>query len=366
MTTLLICLVVFALIMQIIVLKHGLDKVTYKLDISERLVECDQVFSITTIVENRKLLPVLFLRLNELYPQSINLKTDGTTIRTRRMVGLATDSIVVSQSMYLLSNQRLKRTLEASFPSRGIQTFKDASFTGGDLLGMKEKSITAPSRYTMIVLPKRIESPELQETFGNFLGDMSVRRFILEDPVLTLSFREYTGREPMKDISWPRSMRDGKLMVKQYDYTMELSATVILNTAFISKDAEYAESNFEAFERALSLTRGVCEYLEQKKIPYNFQTNAIAAGISDAWSSTTDGLGRLHLMSILEGLGAATSFSSKSFSQLMESSINRAESGRAHILITTGIDAERSSIVRKAENMIGSKMFVIDSSQEVS
>ena len=212
----------------------------------------------------------------------------------------------------------------------------------------------------MIVLPKRLPAPELMNTFGNFLGDMSVRRFILEDPVLTLSFREYTGREPMKDISWPRSMRDGKLMVKQYDYTMELSATVILHTRF------EGDFNEEAFERALSITRGVCEQLEQKKIPYNFRTNVISSGISSSWTSTRDGMGRLHLMSILEGLGCASPHTSATFESLIESVAIKAEAARAHILVTVGMDGDRSATIRRAENIIGSKMFVIDTSEEVS
>ena len=45
------------------------------------------------------------------------------------------------------------------------------------------------------------------DVLSGFLGDVSVRRFIYEDPVLTTGFREYTGREPMKHISWTQSAR---------------------------------------------------------------------------------------------------------------------------------------------------------------
>ena len=366
MIALFLCLVITAGLLQALILRHGLDKVSYTLDISERFVECDQKFDVTAVIENRKLLPVLFLRLDEYYPKPIDIDTDNSPISVSESNALMPDSVKLSQTMYLLSNQRIRRTLSVSFPNRGVKTFRDAVLTGGDLFGTREDSKTAPLRHTVIVLPKRLDAPELEDTFGNFLGDMSVRRYILEDPVLTLSFREYTGREPMKDISWPRSLRDGKLMVKQYDYTMELSATVILNVAPVSGDPEDEEQNLAALERALSLARGVCEYLEHKKVSYNFQTNAIAAGISGAWASGGDGLGRGHLMSILQGLGAATAFASKPFSRLMEDAINRAESGRAHILITTGMDGERASLVRQAEGRIGSKIFLIDAYQEVS
>lgn len=356
---LLLFIIILAVIMQSIVLNHGLDNVTYNMSTSERIVECDQIFTINTVLENRKLLPVMFLRIIENYPITVSVNNCGLSIKHRKNASISMESTEVSQTLYMLPNQRLTRTIEASFPSRGIQIFRYATLTSGDLLGLKERSKKIDFRHYMIVLPKKLETPDFQEMFGNFLGDMSVRRFILEDPVLTLSFRDYTGREPMKDISWSRSLREGRLMVKQYDYTMELSATVILNTEFFGSFDE------DTFERTLSITRGVCEYLDQKKTSYNFRANTVSSGISADWTSSSDGLGKLHLMSILEGLGCATQYTSRSFTSLMESAVNRAETARTHILISVDMSAERYNIIKKSENIIGSKIYVIDVSKEV-
>ncbi len=355
-----VCLIAFAALAQIIVLRYGLKNITYDMHTSYRLVECGQVFTITTVVENRKLLPVLFLRLSESFPESIELKTDGASIKQRRLSRMHADCTEISQTMYLLSNQRVSRTLEASFPKRGIQIFRTAFITGGDLLGIKERTKSIDFRYFMIVLPKRVDAPELQKAFGSFLGDMSAKRFIMEDPVLTLSFREYTGREPMKDISWSRSLRDGKLMVKQYDYTMELSVTVILNAEFSG------EFDSDTFELTLSLARGVCEQLEKKKISYNFRTNLTSSGISGEWTNTADGLGYQHLMAILEGLGCASQYTAMSFPALIESAVSRAETARAHVLITPDMSEDNRRIIKKAENIICSHIFVINASEEVT
>ncbi len=64
---------------------------------------------------------------------------------------------------------------------------------------------------------------------GGVIGDISVNRFIFEDPMLTVGFSEYTGREPMRDISWTQSARLGRMMVKNYDHTVDLSVTILLN-----------------------------------------------------------------------------------------------------------------------------------------
>ena len=79
----------------------------------------------------------------------------------------------------------------------------------------------------VVVIPPRCENSNVLRTLGGFLGDISVRRFILEDPLLTVGFREYTGREPMKSISWTQSARVGRPLVKQYDHTVDATVTVL-------------------------------------------------------------------------------------------------------------------------------------------
>ena len=56
-----------------------------------------------------------------------------------------------------------------------------------------------------------------------------MNRFIMEDPVLRLGYRDYTGREPIKQISWTQTARMGRMMVSCQDYTVERTVTVMLN-----------------------------------------------------------------------------------------------------------------------------------------
>src|SRR5699024_304525 len=77
-------------------------------------------------------------------------------------------------------------------------------------------------------------------------GDLSVRRLLYEEPVLTVGVREYTGREPMKMISWKQSARRGSWMVNQYDYTTEASVMVLLNLDSPMLTEERAEWCFSA------------------------------------------------------------------------------------------------------------------------
>ena len=42
-------------------------------------------------------------------------------------------------------------------------------------------------------------------------------------------FRDYTGREPMKQISFTATARTGRMMVKQFDHTLDVTVSVVLN-----------------------------------------------------------------------------------------------------------------------------------------
>ena len=112
----------------------------------------------------------------------------------------------------------------------------------------------------------------LRELLGSFLGDYSVQRYLYEDPVMTAGYREYTGREPMKQISWKQSAHSMGLMVREYDHTVEPVLTLLLNV-------ETAQERKEpVLETCYSLARTVCQELEDKGIKYVFCTNAAQAG----------------------------------------------------------------------------------------
>ncbi len=321
----LIVLVLAAVLLQRFVLQHSLDNVRFDTHVSQIAVNPDESFEIVSWISNGGRLPVFFLRVQEMLPAGIALKGEGFWLSADR------DMTRLSYSCYLWPRQRLERRVRASLPRRGRYFLRGASLAGGDFLGMRESSERVALMREIVVVPRPAGRPDLEETLGGYLGERSVNRFILEDPVLTIGFREYTGREPQKAISWPASVRSGRLMVKKYDYTLEQTATVLLN---IECDAEGKSPEPERIESCFSLARSVCEALEEKGIQYSFLTNATAAGAVGLWSDISDGLGESHLSAILEGLGRATYASTEPFEATLRRAARRAAQGRCHILIT--------------------------------
>ena len=264
--------------------------------------------------------------MQETLPTGITLYGDGLDFRDDR------ETSRLTYTCYLWPRQRLERRIRASLPSRGRHFLRGAGLAGGDFFGLRENHEQISLMREIVVLPRRSENrPELREMLGGWLGDRSVNRFIMEDPVLTLGFREYTGREPQKSISWPASVRSGRLMVKKYDYTIEQTVTVLLN---VECDEEGRRPDAGRIEECFSMARTVCEELEERGIQYSFLTNATAAGAVGLWSGIYDGLGDSHLFAILEGLGRATYLRAETFEETLQRAIRRTAQGRCHILIT--------------------------------
>ena len=350
MAALIIGLVIVAVLAERWSLNHALDGVEYDVEPDRALVEIGEQFSVITTLKNRSRRFIPFLRMVEDLPRDMD-----AGLVTTRGAAMKEDRVNVRSTVFLMPRQQLTRSFEAALPARGRYFLKGATLFGGDFLGLREVSESVLRLREIVVLPARWDVPDFSDTLGGFLGDVSVNRFILEDPVLTLGFREYTGREPQKMIAWPQTLRAGKMMVKNYDYTMELSVSVVLNVY----DADGLGLNHARMERAFSMARSVVEALEEKAVSYAFYTNAVAAGATAPFRHIPDGLGSAHAQAILEGLGRATYDVSESFFDMADRLMRGAEQGRAHILITTTCPDSYGPVLSRLRELTGGEVLVL-------
>lgn len=142
---------------------------------------------------------------------------------------------------------------------------------------------------------------ELPRLLGGYAGEYVVKRSLFEDPVLIRGFREYTGREPLRSISWVQSARQGRFLVKEQENMTDLSCTILLDV-----ECRDEEREAELLEQCFSMVRSICEELEKQRIAYDFQTNGVIAGAMGNWNRIGEGLGPGHLETVLEGLGRMT------------------------------------------------------------
>lgn len=271
------------LISNSLALFFGFQDLAYSLNVEARDYEIGEDIPISSVVENDKLLTVSYLKVEDFYPPGFNVARN-------------------IYSVFILPFQRVKRVYKIQAEKRGLFLIDEAALELGDFVGFKSKKKKVPLTARVVVLPKKAEPATNLVPLGPIGGDISVRRWIMDDPLMNIGIREYTGHEPWHHIHWPSSARHGELMVKKFDFTTDNSALVLLNVETMKPSWQPIEE--ELIEQAVSLARGVLEELEELKIPYGLATNAYNEELGARGYFHPTGLGAGHLGALLHTLGS--------------------------------------------------------------
>jgi len=329
---------------------RALRDISYSFAYSKRLAEPDEELELVAVITNESRRIVPFISLEESLPKEINVLHKDAKLRPGGSGG-----IKHCYSVYLMPRSTLERRVSVSFPKRGLYRCYGAEMVCGDFLGLSGDWKHFHSIVDIVIYPGAASFEKLESILGGFFGDMSVRRFIMEDPVLTVGAREYTGAEPFRQISWNHSARTARLMVKQFDYTVEPIVSVVLdvNTLAVGDERE------RLIEHCFSLARSVCEMLERKGIPYDFISNATTGNALSVWSYIGEGLGNAHLFSILEGLGRASLKPRENFTATIEKMKRNVEGNRSVICIMPERNAEKQQLAQSLTELRGGALQFI-------
>jgi len=350
----LICLAALAGVLEWKLAGWALKNLRYAASCDMLLAEPGQLVTFTSSVENQGPLPILYIQVLERLPAGAELQEDE--VWAAEHVYSRAKEVCVKDRIYLLPYRRQVSRLRFSMPQRGWYRLGAATVSAGDFLGMRESSRQEAHSGELVVIPSRCGAPDVLRTLGGFLGDISVRRFILADPILTVGFREYTGREPLKDISWTQSARSGQLFVKQYDYTVDVTVTVLLNAE---------GGNRAQLEQCYRLTRTACEELEARGIPYAFRTNGDLIGPVDFISFVSEGLGRRHLQTILYGLGRANCLCMSPLESLVGKCMQSRRPNEGFLVVTPPLSPGQRALVDRLRSG-GGTVCVLTGEEDLS
>jgi len=326
---------------------HVLDQVDLCTSLDRVLVEPGEEFSWTMTVTNGKRLMVPYLKIREQVPEGITL--EGTQEEKKEIEKHGMQTV-----LYLAGRQKVEIQRKASFQRRGRYFFRGSSVEAGDFIGFQTVNDSYTELKEVVVKPKSLAHEELAMLLGGYLGEYAVRKSLFEDPILTMGFREYTGREPFRAISWTQSAKLGKLLVKQQECTTDLSCTVLLNV-----ECDRVEGTAELLERSFSLVRSICENLEKRQIPYEFRTNGVIAGAMGNWKRVDEGLGAGHLESVLEGLGRMTYECWESAETFFMQVLKGTNPGHSFLVVAPVRDEENGWLLQALEERSGRKVLFI-------
>ncbi|MFV0341520.1 MAG: DUF58 domain-containing protein [Anaerocolumna sp.] len=351
----LVVLITLGIVVEVLSLKDRITYLEYSSVPSKLGCEPDEIFQIKTTVSNYSSKTISFLKMEEELPYAIHLynvekaHTNGSTYLHKSI-------------LYVQKRQKVTRTIRVSFPNRGLYYLQGCKFYSGDFLGLKENYKEMKQQEEIIIYPKALKDTKVQEALSGFYGDYIVKRFYIEDPILVNSFRDYTGREPMRSISWPQSAKRNHLMVKEFDHTLDMSVTILLDVYLHWSDGACRES----IEYCFSLTRTIADYLEEKKISYRLLSNALVRSgnvVNDVLEKP--GQGSRHYTMLLNTLGQAETNTFSDCEELYHMTISKYNGENTIFYIAPFTNDKREWLVQNLHHKLGIQIYPMYGSKEM-
>ena len=315
---LLFTVLILALV-EILSRRDELRRLHVRFSLDTQLAEPGEIVTLRYTVSNLSPLPLLYTGLTLLLDTDFTLEEDEAFQRRHVKVDYA--GLRVSHRFSLGPRRQFSGKLRFSIKKRGLYDVGKFYLESGDFLGLKPQVRSGEIEARVICTAASCDTPSIRALGGN-LGTISVRRFLYDDPSMVLGYRDYSGREPMKQISWNQTAKAGRLIVRQNDFTTDSAAEVIVNMD---------PSRPALMERCLSLTVTVCQMLEQRKIPYALCSNG------DLFSITA-GLGASHLFFIQRRIGLSRLTGYFGFADLIETCLRARKSNCTFIVVTPTLD----------------------------
>lgn len=245
-------------------------KVEYSRYLDKKRAYLGEEVTITTEIVNKKLLPLPWISIYSIVPTQFVFLDSKTT---RRIIEWKSEYTIVTS---LLFYEKVKRKDIFYCNERGYYSIYGARVKIGDLFGFTyaEEELKLP--ISLIVYPRIKPLNELIVPKNTHQGDISVKRWIMPDPVQVVGSREYTSSDSFNTIDWKSTARLGSLQVKKFDYTSDPSLMIFMD---IQTEKIYWRSiDSEAIELGIEISAAIMQNSLENKIPVGLCANSMYIG----------------------------------------------------------------------------------------
>ena len=305
-------------------------------------------------IENRKLLPVPWLRLESLMSRHLEFGRQANfDIRSG-------ETFQNHLSLFSLRPyRRIVRRHDIRCAKRGYYMLGTATMTAGEPLGLVQVSrhfAVDPSPLT--VYPRIVPLAELPLPNHGWLGSLPVRRWIVPDQFLAAGVRAYAPGDPLSGIHWKATARTGELQVHRRDYTADHRLVVVLNVE-IRADMWKTVTDPERIEQGIRYAATVIDYALGKGIETGLISNGWVAGEAKAPIRIESGGGAVQLERLLAALAKLRLETVQNMAYLLE---REAESAgrRTDYLIVSCHREEKLSIAADKLRSLGNGVEWMD------
>jgi uncharacterized protein (DUF58 family) len=306
-------------------------------------------------VENRKFLPLSWLRVEDPFPFAVGTVDEGLLMPTHNPeVGLLVN---------LFSLRWFERTYRAytlQFRKRGVYLLGPARLESGDIFGLFEKVNDDGPTDLLTVFPEPLPFNSLQLPADDPFGDRRARRRLYEDLNQPTGVRDYHPEDDFRRMHWPATAHTGQLQVKVFQ---PASAQVMMVCLNVSTLAHYWEGILPALLEHLIRTAAA---VVQQGLQDGYRVGLVSNGClahADQPFRVPPGRSPGQLAHLLSTLAGVTPLVTGSFDRFLISEGPRLPYGATLVVITGLMSPELAETLLRLRQH-GRRITLLDFSRE--
>lgn len=239
----------------------------------------------------------------------------------------------------------MEYSYDCTFHKRGYYLFYNLDYQLSDYVGYRKYTGILPDRLFMYVYPS-IQPVEALVDFSKlYMGTKEVRRWVVDDPLLTVGSRDYLSSDPMKYIHWNATARTGTLQVRKFSHSTEMSTMVILNAQ--TKTKYWDGLNDEILETMVSTVAAFVSDFERNQHRYGLSSNCpIQEGAGGVMISY--GQGRKHFHHIFKALALINHYTFCSAERILKFVVENSPKTSRLLLVTAIVTEEMANALALA------------------
>ncbi len=286
-----------------------LRDVTYRRSITHTRAFPGETIEIDIQVENAKILPVPWLRIQDGWP--VEMPT-ADAHATRSAMPTIADTLTNVYSLRWYERVHRHYVLEAK--QRGAFMLGPTRLRAGDVFGLFHDENVLESRDELIVYPRILTLEELGLPSKEPLGDSRARYHLLEDPSRTMGARDLRPGDSFRHIHWPATARRQALQTRVYEPTTTLTAVICLDVATLPKTWQGILPDL--LEELIVVAASLAAHSAERRYAIGLIANG-ARPLSERSIKVMPGRAPDQLMRILESLAAITGFVTASMDRFL-------------------------------------------------
>jgi uncharacterized protein (DUF58 family) len=299
--------------------KHSLKHLEVTRDYEDHAY-LGEVILVRLTIENKSILPILWLEIHESLP--VNLRA-GRDIKEVFSLGIRGKKVI---------------EYEINTLKRGFYTLGPLVVNSGDPLGLTKPSQEEFPSAPMTVYPKIVSLESLGLPSRSPFGTINHHNPVFEDPTRLMGKRGFVTGDSIRKIDWKSTAATGQLQVKLYEASIALEVAILLD---LDKQSYDIQSFYGATELAVTAAASLAAWGQRHNQPVGLFTNGFdplieSAGIQPLLPKKGTG----HFINILEILARIQPGESLPPEQLLQDARGQLSWGTTFVYISGMVRTE--------------------------